>query len=216
MSKTTTMLGALAALALSATPALAATLVTPDVANNGNDGVMFDVKVGGVDVTFESLTTTLWGRSARNVGYEIYTYDGGLSGHTDSLAGWTLRYSSLVRIPDGQGDRTLDFNDFTAAADSTVGFYILALDRVYGSVMFADTPGDAVGAVRAGDGAITLLSGYGVGKWGLNTGKSFVGSITYTAAVSAVPEPAAWAMMIVGFGTAGALLRRRPEAVSAA
>lgn len=32
---------------------------------------------------------------------------------------------------------------------------------------------------------------------------------TYTAAISAVPEPATWAMMIVGFGLAGTLLRNR-------
>ena len=29
---------------------------------------------------------------------------------------------------------------------------------------------------------------------------------------SAVPEPATWAMMIVGFGLAGAAMRRRREA----
>jgi len=210
--KTTSMLGALAALALSATPALAATLIAPDPANSGNDGVMFDVKVGGADVTFESLTTTLWGRSVRNVGFEIYTYDGGISGHTGDLAGWTLRYASPVRVAAGSAERMLDFNDFTAAAGSTVGFYIRAQDRIYGSVQFADVAGNAVGAVRGGDRAITLLSGYGVGKYGLNTGKAFVGSITYTAA-AVVPEPASWAMMIVGFGAAGALLRRRPQAV---
>ena len=33
--------------------------------------------------------------------------------------------------------------------------------------------------------------------------------ITSVAPGAAVPEPATWAMMIVGFGAAGALLRRR-------
>lgn len=33
--------------------------------------------------------------------------------------------------------------------------------------------------------------------------------------VSAVPEPAAWAMMVFGFGIAGAAMRRRPRAVTA-
>lgn len=32
---------------------------------------------------------------------------------------------------------------------------------------------------------------------------------TFVAPTSAVPEPAAWAMMIMGFGTAGAMIRRR-------
>ena len=33
--------------------------------------------------------------------------------------------------------------------------------------------------------------------------------VNYSYSVTAVPEPAAWAMMIVGFGLAGATLRRR-------
>lgn len=32
---------------------------------------------------------------------------------------------------------------------------------------------------------------------------------TYTSAISAVPEPATWAMMIIGFGLTGSLLRAR-------
>ena len=38
---------------------------------------------------------------------------------------------------------------------------------------------------------------------------------TYVAAVSAVPEPATWAMMIVGFGLAGTALRSRQKGVLA-
>jgi hypothetical protein len=34
-------------------------------------------------------------------------------------------------------------------------------------------------------------------------------------ALNAVPEPAAWALMIVGFGSAGAMLRRRRAAIAA-
>ena len=33
-------------------------------------------------------------------------------------------------------------------------------------------------------------------------------------AVAAVPEPATWAMMIMGFGTIGALMRRRQYALA--
>jgi hypothetical protein len=41
-----------------------------------------------------------------------------------------------------------------------------------------------------------------------NTGTSFDGTATF-AATSAAPEPAAWALMIVGLGFTGAMLRRR-------
>jgi hypothetical protein len=36
---------------------------------------------------------------------------------------------------------------------------------------------------------------------------------SFNAEVAPVPEPAAWTMMIVGFGIAGSALRRRPQAV---
>lgn len=39
--------------------------------------------------------------------------------------------------------------------------------------------------------------------------------ITVTVSVAAVPEPATWAMMIVGFGLSGAALRRSRRAVEA-
>lgn len=38
-----------------------------------------------------------------------------------------------------------------------------------------------------------------------------VGSFTFSAAVSAVPEPATWGMMILGFGAIGFAMRRRAK-----
>ncbi len=43
-----------------------------------------------------------------------------------------------------------------------------------------------------------------------NGGNNFRGSIIDNVSITAVPEPATWAMMILGFGIAGAALRRRP------
>lgn len=209
------MLGALAALALSAAPAFAATLVTPNPANNGNDGLMFNVKVGENAVTFESLSVLVWGKSARNVNFEIYTAAGGIPGATTSLNGWTLLNTVMVGVPTGEAFKTFDITDFVAEAGSTVGFYIRTLNRDYSSVMFYDVPGEVVGAESGSDDNISILSGYGVGKWGLNVGKTLVGSITYSPMMSAVPEAGTWAMMIVGFGAAGVLLRRRSQAALA-
>ena len=46
---------------------------------------------------------------------------------------------------------------------------------------------------------------------------SYAGSIAFTPAAGVVPEPAAWALMIVGFGGTGVMLRRRQKvAISAA
>ena len=46
------------------------------------------------------------------------------------------------------------------------------------------------------------------GTWGTQGG-SYAGTINYLAAAGAVPEPATWAMLILGFGMAGASLRYR-------
>jgi hypothetical protein len=49
-----------------------------------------------------------------------------------------------------------------------------------------------------------------------NSGNWVMDDLTYTTGVTAgVPEPASWAMMILGFGAAGALLRRRRGLVPA-
>jgi len=49
---------------------------------------------------------------------------------------------------------------------------------------------------------------------GLTTAQNMVASIRMTASdAAAVPEPASWALMILGFGTVGATLRRRRQPV---
>ena len=68
------------------------------------------------------------------------------------------------------------------------------------------------------DGNLTILNSRGAAYafTGIsNNGRSFNGSITYSV-ISAVPEPASWAMMIAGFGLAGAALRRRGTIVAIA
>jgi hypothetical protein len=44
---------------------------------------------------------------------------------------------------------------------------------------------------------------------------TFGGNVSFVLTPAGVPEPASWALMIVGFGSAGALLRRRRAAFAA-
>ncbi|HLZ75934.1 FxDxF family PEP-CTERM protein [Phenylobacterium sp.] len=45
---------------------------------------------------------------------------------------------------------------------------------------------------------------------------SFGGTVNFAPIAGGVPEPASWALMIIGFGSAGALLRRRRSMLVAA
>ena len=78
--------------------------------------------------------------------------------------------------------------------------------------------------VTGGGGLTELVDAYKVGTFGPNTygtiGTDFKlltpggypnvnGVQSFAIATAAVPEPASWALMIAGFGMAGAMLRSR-------
>ncbi|WP_375399056.1 PEPxxWA-CTERM sorting domain-containing protein [uncultured Sphingomonas sp.] len=94
---------------------------------------------------------------------------------------------------------TLDF-DLAAGSVFTLASWLYADDVSDGAVDFFNTAkvtGVSVstgGTLSSASGALTALPGGGYG---------------YPAAVAGVPEPAAWTMMITGFGLIGGALRRR-------
>ena len=67
----------------------------------------------------------------------------------------------------------------------------------------------------AGANEIALYSGSGGGQFyvdNITVGDFVVGEAAnsvITAQAGGVPEPATWAMMIIGFGLAGSMVRRR-------
>jgi hypothetical protein len=70
-------------------------------------------------------------------------------------------------------------------------------------------------ALTVGTNYIAVVSGYGnndVGDYTITF--SGPGSTSFNPIVAAAPEPATWGMMIVGFGLAGASLRRRRRGAS--
>jgi hypothetical protein len=93
-----------------------------------------------------------------------------------------------------------------------------SLDVIIKSVLFNDKPITQVStgaleywtvndrAVSPGRNTIKVI-----GYWG-SQGGSYTGKFNFSTAP--VPEPAAWAMMIAGFGLVGAAMRRRTVKVS--
>ncbi|QIK80013.1 PEP-CTERM sorting domain-containing protein [Sphingomonas piscis] len=67
-------------------------------------------------------------------------------------------------------------------------------------------------AVSPGAQSLSLVQpGCSGGRGCLSSGPAFEGTFTfnYNPAVSSVPEPSSWAMMIFGFGAVGWVARRR-------
>ena len=94
-------------------------------------------------------------------------------------------------------------------------FALPSLDMVLSSVLFDDKPLAKISTgalelwsldstyVDAGRHALKVTGYYG------SKGGSYAGTFNFGA--GAVPEPAAWAMMIAGFGLVGAAMRRRTK-----
>jgi hypothetical protein len=71
---------------------------------------------------------------------------------------------------------------------------------------FTPTDGQALSAATTGDTGAQLVA---------REPMQIIFVPQGAAAVAAVPEPASWAMMLVGFGGLGAILRRRRQAAAA-
>lgn len=127
--------------------------------------------------------------------------------------------TGLLTLSDYTLGDAIDMSNFVSFSYSSANF---------SSFMF-DTINQIAGAIT-GDGANNVALQGTSGGQDYYFGTASNGSWTlvqlfpadvgvqgsWTAVQSAVPEPAAWALMIVGFGVAGLALRRRKVAVVAA
>lgn len=187
-----------------AAPALADTLATPLNSDNNQSGIMFDVVVGSQSLVLQSLGVNITGGT---YDFKFYTIDGGIGSNQNNAAAWTLRDSFSGVTSAGTDNLTnFDIADFGVTAGSTIGFYFTGTVPYTGIVRY--TNGNAVGDIVASNSALSILSGYGKSyPFAENfSPRDFNGAITY--AVAGVPEPAIWALMILGFGTIGFAMRR--------
>lgn len=211
-----------------ASAASAATLTTPLAGGNENDGVMFDITTGANALTLTSIGANIFGTAS----YQIYYTTGpinatitdpGVGSVTANPAAWTLlgTFNNVTGIgtlssqPGGIVD--FDITDLSLAANSTYGLYITqtVTNAGQGSGMrFTNAP---IGSTVVSDSYLTISNSRGA-AYAFNSisrnGRNFNGSLTYTIG-AAVPEPATWGMMIMGFGMIGGAMRRRARNVSA-
>lgn len=187
---------ATAGLLLAAGGASAATYVDPwTVSAKGGISVVFGdngLETPGAETIPGETTTT-------------HSYDAGTGAFSDTFS---------FELPDGIIGFTLSSIGFAANSSLTVSsFTFNGVD-----LSFTNSPDGSGGNVVMGKGGpLPVIKGgpqvltiAGVG------GPDAVFSGTATFQAVAVPEPSAWALMIVGFGGTGALLRRRRRDLVAA
>ena len=185
------------------------------------------------DAAFQS-----WGGYTFGAGFSTlpgWTVDFGSVDVTTNASGWS---------PAAEGQNSLDINGWEAGqisqsfADKAGATYTVFFDY---SRNAAGAPDPATADVTAGGQTVHVSSPNDPSQFGTvgamlwkTDSFTFVGtghdSITLAATVpgnggvffddirvsAAVPEPATWGLMIVGFGGAGALLRRRRAMVAVA
>ena len=114
--------------------------------------------------------------------------------------------SSTDTLIDGFRYTNIASVNLISGATYTVGASNFGVNDAYAyDTTVTSAPGIVSGQGRYanGSGLINPTSSNGAGYFG--------GNLQISSAVSAAPEPATWAMLILGFGLAGVALRRRPK-----
>jgi hypothetical protein len=146
-------------------------------------------------------------------------------------AGSVLRAYLLSKLDfTGQFNVGIDVND-TGKAQTLESFYFLNLTDKTVLAAFSPGPGGTpLPALNNGTGFPDYtLSGFNINRgdigpgdqvaffarWsGANDGPESFFLVAAPGGTGAVPEPATWAMMILGFGAAGSVMRRRRAALA--
>ena len=193
--------------------ALAGTaLATPALAQTVTNGSFETPTVNGVSYS-DGGDTALTG----GAGYEA---NGGAFGYANAVDG-----NQILHL-QGTGTATLSVNDLLAGSLYTLSFFAAARPG-YGalpvSVSFGDT---LLGQFTPTSNDFTQFTDFNFLATGTTGSITFAGlnddstldlntGIDAVSVSAAVPEPATWAMMIVGFGLAGYAMRRRTRATVA-
>jgi hypothetical protein len=143
----------------------------------------------------------------------IYEHSGVLDQFNDAFEGYALSPGKYLVSVSFDADATLATSSFVEGIfiyDIDCGGFICGgSDGPLGWAYVRRSPRSFEAAVELRpahrDGSLIFQADRGV----FSRIATF-GPAGYTFAISSAPEPASWALMIAGFGLAGAALRRRP------
>jgi opacity protein-like surface antigen len=181
--KKTLMAAALAATALTATSASAAELVNFTI----------DTEISGSNVPGSPTTAAITGQ---------FDYDAVLAQSPTAVSNFSVLIGgvSFANFPAGVSATLSNFTgatgllNFTSGASTIFSFNLAGLVSANGRPPAFGTTVSNASSFTYGDGTPITIN---------------AGSVGTLDAVAAVPEPATWAMMMLGFGMVGFGLRRR-------
>lgn len=113
---------------------------------------------------------------------------------------------------NGSAISNLVISAFYNANNDAYGTQTLLASNAYGSGSPAATPAVSTNVAQSArySQTVVISARFNAGAAALNTSTQIVPS---TAPIAAVPEPATWAMMLIGFGGIGFAMRRRKSKV---
>ena len=155
---------------------------------------------GAISVVIGDTGLGVSGGSSSSQGISTQSYDAATGKFTD-----TFDFS----LPTGNVGSSVTSSD----TKNNLVFTGITFNGVNG--MIGPTPAGLPSAgitdqfVTAGGKQELIITGSGL------PAASFGGTVNFSP-LAAVPEPASWALMIIGFGSAGALMRRRRQMLAAA
>ena len=209
-----------AAVAAVALTAAAPTLAAPTVLNFdtiGNSAVVPFSSYGGLQWATGLSSAPDW--VAVNIDQECPSCSptGFRDGRTSGLYVGSQYYGALSTITSAQAFSMVSVQLSSAWRDNLIVQFAgyLGGQLVWSST---ETVGRTATLVSFNQGMIDELRVLSTGGSQPSGGGSTSGAVfddfTFNTAVSAVPEPATWAMMIIGFGAVGVTVRRRRPVVT--
>jgi hypothetical protein len=175
-----------------------------------SDGFVFNI----ANATADTIT-----RLFLKVHYDAEIYRGGTVQLATEMRTGVGQYGSTVMLAN-PGTFTFYHQDAIGVGYDNIEFSDLGNSTIHGTfnhLLAFDIKG-ATGTASFFAGVSTVGDGGGKANFGNSAHFSFIlpKDVTFTSgsgvsftAVGGVPEPSTWAMMLVGFGTIGAAMRRR-------